>query len=39
LSLNKLGCELVLRQRFKEDKRQVLYVMNVEAKNKLVRLM
>ena len=39
LSTNQLGCELVLRQRSKEDKRQVLYVMNVEAKNKLARLM
>jgi len=39
LCLNQLGCELVLRQRSKEDKRQVLYVMNVEAKNKLARLM
>jgi hypothetical protein len=39
VSMNKLGCELVLRQRSKEDKRQVLYVMNVEAKNKLARLM
>jgi len=39
LCLNQLGCELILRQRSKEDKRQVLYVMNVEAKNKLARLM
>mgnify|MGYP003324515171 FL=1 len=39
LCLNQLGCELVLRRRSKEDKRQVLYVMNVEAKNKLARLM
>ena len=39
LSMNQLGCELVLRQRSKEDKRQVLYVMNAEAKNKLARLM
>lgn len=39
LCVNQLGCELVLRQRSKEDKRQVLYVMNVEAKNKLARLM
>jgi hypothetical protein len=39
LCLNKLGCELVLRQRSKEDKRQILYIMNVEAKNKLARLM
>jgi hypothetical protein len=39
LCLNQLGCELVLRQRSKEDKRQILYVMNVEAKNKLARLM
>jgi hypothetical protein len=39
LCLNQLGCELVLRQRSKEDKRQVLYVMNIEAKNKLARLM
>ena len=39
LCLNQLGCELVLRQRSKEDKRQVSYVMNVEAKNKLARLM
>lgn len=39
LCLNQLGCELVLRHRSKDDKRQVLYVMNVEAKNKLARLM
>jgi len=39
LCLNQLGCELVLRERSKEDKRQILYVMNVEAKNKLARLM
>ena len=37
--MNQLGCELVLRQKSPEDKRQVLYVMNVEVKSKLARLM
>ena len=39
LSMNQLGCELVLRKRSKEDKRHILYVMNLEAKSKLARLM
>ena len=39
LSMNKVGCEVVLRKRSKEDKRHILYVMNLEAKNKLARLM
>ena len=39
LSINQLGCELVERRRSPEDKRQVIYVMNSEAKSKLARLM
>lgn len=39
LCYNQLGCNLVLRQRSKADKRQILYIMNVEAKEKLARLM
>lgn len=39
LSLNHLGCELVERKRSPEDKRQVVYTMNRDAKSKLARLM
>jgi len=39
LCLSKLGCELVVRQRLQQDKRQVLYVLNADAKNKLARFM
>jgi len=39
LAVNQLGCELVLRKRSNKDKRRILYVMNLEAKNKLARLM
>jgi hypothetical protein len=39
LSLNQLGCELVERKRSPEDKRQVVYTMNGDAKSKLARLM
>jgi len=39
LSMNQLGCELVERRRSSEDKRQVVYTMNTDAKSKLARLM
>ena len=39
LSMNQLGCELVERRRSSEDKRQVVYTMNADAKSKLARLM
>ena len=39
LSMNQLGCELVERRRSSEDKRQVVYIMNADAKSKLARLM